>query len=147
MIVVPEGSMTVTAMTSRSFPFKLISHDSQLFPLSFESLVLKFPREKLNTCFHSILEPFSWYNVSGFSQRTPSLVHDCLAAILLEILHAFLSFSLLSLPRIATFGRDPCLDPDKTVRGTLGGQFRNTLHTISRGFPPLLTAIQSPRGE
>ena len=60
---------------------------------------------------------------------------------------AFFSFSLLSLPPIATFGRDPCLDPDKTVRGTLGGQFRNTLHTISRGFPPLLTAIQSPRGE
>ena len=78
--------MTVTAMTSRSFPFKLISHDSQLFPLSFESLVLKFPREKLNTCFHSILEPFSWQNVSGFSQGTPILVQACLAAILLEIL-------------------------------------------------------------
>ena len=39
----------------------------------------------------------------------------------------------------------PCLDPDKTWGGTLGGQFRNTLHTISRGIPFTHSHPKSPR--
>ena len=130
--------MTVTAMTSRSFPFKLISHDSQLFPLSFESFVLKFPREKPNMCFHIILEPFSWQNVSGFSQRTPSLVHDCLAAILLEILCLKTPSSLsLSYPcrRSAHLAATPAWTLIRRCEGHLGDNL-GTHYTQYRGESP-----------
>ena len=81
-------------------------------------------QEKSQICaFTSSWSPFSWQNVSGFSQRTPSLVQACLAATLLEILGLKTPSSLsLSYPcrRSAHLAATPAWTLIRRCEGHLG---------------------------